>query len=150
VQFTVRRMMVVVAILALAVFVVEETRKGKVPVVDASSGRFLLVVKTFRGPSARSGANALASELRCLHGLPTYTLTQSNTRRRQPGPAPESVAVLIGDCETKEDCAARRGQLLRIKSDTGLSQWDKLMAFKAANPYLPRSKAFVQQQLGRQ
>ena len=159
-RFTVRRMMVGVAIVALAMFVFEAIERRKIRFVDANSGRFLVLVKTFRGQSARSEAGVLANELRHRYGLPSYILAASDIRRRQPslrrgralpGPATEEVAVLIGDCETKEDCAARREQLRRIKSGSDISWVDRLRPYHTANnPYLPQSTTFGQQQSGQE
>src|SRR3954454_1043552 len=83
-RFTVRRMMVGVAIVAVAMFVFEAIERRKIRAVDANSGRLLVLVKTFRGPSARSEAGVLANQLRHGHGLPSYILAASDLHLRQP------------------------------------------------------------------
>jgi hypothetical protein len=140
------------AVPVLAMFVFETIQRHRIPTLDAKSGRFLVRVRTFRGPSARSEANALASELRHRHGFPAYIVASGDLPRRQPspqrgrvrpGPATEQVAVLVGDCETREDCVARCEQVRRI-------MWEpvtfpvRLIPFQMANPYLPQSTAFGQ------
>lgn len=109
VRFTVRMLMVVVAIVALSLFLYETRRRNDetlrrhygVP-LDRNSGHFLVVVKTFRGPLARSQAGALAYQFRYQHGLPSYVMASSEISRVKPsakrrkaghGPTTEQVAA---------------------------------------------------------
>ena len=154
--------MLAAAVLALAFVVFVRTQRPTtavvgvqnttIPVLDASSGRYLVWVRTFRGPSARSKANALASELRHRHGFPAYILASGDLPRRQPspqrgrvrpGPATEQVAVLVGDCETREGCKARCEQLRRITWEPVRTFPIRSVPLPTANPYLARTTASV-------
>jgi hypothetical protein len=65
--------------------------------------------------------------------------------RALSNPATDEVAVLIGDCGTKEECAARREQLKRVMSGSIASWRDRLRLFQTAkNPYLTQGTAFRQ------
>ncbi|WP_422928381.1 hypothetical protein [Singulisphaera sp. PoT] len=142
-------MMVVVAIVAIAMSAYEVYHL-RIRTVNASSGRFLVVVKTFRGESARAQASDLAYDLRRRHKLPTYILSASDlpSRLRLPKlalaatkPANEQVLVVIGDCETNQEISARQAQLRRINTGTFFSRIFRASPLVITNPFIPQSVA---------
>ena len=136
-RFTVRRMMIVVILFALVFFTYERLRRSYSPALDRNSGRFLVVVKTFRGSSASYDAKRLAADLRYRHGLPAYTLATNEFNRGKKGfhQADDSVGVFIGHLESLKSAQATATMVRRSKAIASVA--GSLRPMPTQNPYLP-------------
>jgi hypothetical protein len=141
VQFTVRLMMIAVILFALALFIYELLRRSERPALDKNSGRFLVLVKTFQGPSAGYDAKRLAAELRNRQGLRTYTLARSDFNHGKKGfhRADDSVAVFIGHSESLKSAQATAKMLRRSKVLGAIA--GSLRPMPTSNPYLPAPRS---------
>jgi hypothetical protein len=137
VQFTVRRMMIVVILFALAFLTFEQFRRSYSPALDRNSGQFLVLVKVFRGSSASNDAKRLAANLRYRHGLPAYTLAPRDFNRGKKGThkSDDQVAVLIGHSESLKSAQATAAMVRRSEAITSVA--GSLRPFPTTNPYLP-------------
>jgi hypothetical protein len=137
VQLTVRQMMIVVILFALAVFAYEQFRRSYSPALDKNSGQFLVLVKVFRGSSAGYDAKRLAADLRYRHGLPAYTLATRDFNRGEKGSsqADDSVAVYIGHLESLKSAQATVTMVRRSKAIASVA--GSLRVVPTLNPYLP-------------
>jgi len=135
-QFTVRRMMVVVILFALAFFTYEQLRRNYSPALDRNSGRFLVLVKTFRGSSASYDAKRLAAELRYHHGLSAYTLAVRDFNGgKKSSQVSDQVAVYLGHLESHKSAQATAASLRRSKAISSVA--GRLSPVPTPNPYLP-------------
>jgi hypothetical protein len=137
VQFTVRRMMIVVILFALTFFTYEQLRRSYSPALDRNSGRFLVLVKFFRGSSASYDAKRLAADLRYRHGLPAYTLAIKDFNRGMKGThqADDQVGVYIGQSESLKSAQATAAMVRRSKAIASVA--GSLRPYPTTNPYLP-------------
>ena len=138
VQFTVPRMMSVVILFALAFFTYEHLRRSYSPaVLGKNSGRFLVLVKFFRGSSASYDAKRLAADLRYRHGLPAYTLAIKDFNRGMKGThqADDQVGVYIGQSESLKSAQATAAMVRRSKAIASVA--GSLRPYPTTNPYLP-------------
>jgi hypothetical protein len=143
VQLTVGRMMIVVILFAVAFFTYEQLRRSYSPALDRNSGRFLVLVKVFRGSSASSDAKSLAAELRYRHGLPAYTLATRDINRGKKGfhGADDSVAVFIGRLESLKSAQATAAMVRRSKAVASVA--GRLSPVPTTNPYLPVPRSAI-------
>jgi hypothetical protein len=136
-QFTVRRMMIVVLLFSLVFFTYERLRRTYSPALDGNSGRFLVFVKTFRGPRARDEATKLAALLRYDHGLPAYTLAEGDFNRGKKGfrGSDGSVGVFVGHLESLKSAQTTSAKVRKSKAIAAIA--GSLRPMPTQNPYLP-------------
>lgn len=136
VRFSVRQLMTLVVLLAVTFFTYQKWRRSLSPALDRTSGRYILLIKTFQGSSADYDAKRLAAELRYNHALPAYIFATKdrNCGKQRSERADTSVCVFIGHTESLK---AAQAAVKRLASKAITSIAGPLRPMFARNPYLP-------------
>ena len=140
--------------------------------LQKENGPFMVLAHTFRGPDAPRWAQALAKELRTVHGLPAYVWYvriqpgHSNIRNVPPTAPPEmrgseisppekfhvydEAAVLVGDCKSEDESRKLWTKVKHIRSTVldglpSIYNWRKKglsRALMTTNPMRPTQQLY--------